>query len=182
MNLNQHVVRMASGNSESAQVVDTECRPRLHAYLRRYVDLETAEDLAQITMLKVWKNAASYMPQKNCLTWVLTIAHRVLIDHLRAESRRQRVSVESVDWIEKVMSHREENPHCQVDCAELRTLATQVAADRIPGGNSVLDDVLRGLTASEVSVRDKVPVSTVLWRRNAVLRAIRESPSFLGLY
>ena len=108
--ISAQIVRMAGGDEAATEEVDAFCRPRILAYFRRFVDQDVADDLAQITLLKVWKNAASYMPQRNAMTWVLSISHRVLIDHFRSDARRHRLAVESVDWIETVHCQRESDP------------------------------------------------------------------------
>ena len=55
--------------------------PRIKVYLRRRgVDAATAEDLAQETLLTVWRRAALYSSAKgSASTWIFTIARNLWI-------------------------------------------------------------------------------------------------------
>ncbi len=61
--------------------------PRVKSYLLRLgADPVTAEDLAQETMLAVWRKAAQFDPVKaDASTWIFTIARNLRIDALRRE-------------------------------------------------------------------------------------------------
>ena len=61
--------------------------PRVKAYMmRKGADAGTAEDLAQETLLTVWRKAALYAGDKGSMTtWVFTIARNLRIDRLRRE-------------------------------------------------------------------------------------------------
>lgn len=63
--------------------------PRVKSYLMRLgAGPELAEELAQETLLTVWRRAASYDPHKAApSTWVFTIARNLRIDAARRESR-----------------------------------------------------------------------------------------------
>lgn len=59
--------------------------PRVKAYLMRMaIDAAQAEELAQETMLIVWRRAAAFDPKKaNASTWIFTIARNLRIDAAR---------------------------------------------------------------------------------------------------
>lgn len=63
--------------------------PRVKAYLKRVgASDEVAEDLAQETLLAVWRRASQFDRRKAALsTWVFTIARNKRIDALRKERR-----------------------------------------------------------------------------------------------
>lgn len=71
--------------------------PRVKAYMVRLgVPAAKAEDLAQETMLAVWRKAALFDPAKaEAATWVFTIARNLRIDALRRE-RHPEVSDEEL--------------------------------------------------------------------------------------
>src|SRR5215212_9436361 len=52
---------------------------------------QSAEDLAQDAFIKVWRNAASYRPERGSVrTWILSIVHNRGIDQLRSTASRRR--------------------------------------------------------------------------------------------
>ena len=54
--------------------------------MRRGADAATAEDLAQETLLTVWRRASLYAADKgSAATWIFAIARNVRIDRLRRE-------------------------------------------------------------------------------------------------
>jgi len=59
--------------------------PRVKGYLvRGGTPVHLAEDLAQETMVAVWRRAGSFDPQRAALsTWIFTIARNLRIDHHR---------------------------------------------------------------------------------------------------
>jgi RNA polymerase sigma-70 factor (ECF subfamily) len=59
--------------------------PRVKSFLLRAgLDSGVAEELAQETLVSVWRKAASFDPTKACVsTWVYTIARNLRVDHLR---------------------------------------------------------------------------------------------------
>ncbi|MBN9255098.1 MAG: sigma-70 family RNA polymerase sigma factor [Mesorhizobium sp.] len=63
--------------------------PRVKAFLRRSgMTASAAEDVAQETMLIVWKKASYFDPARaGVSTWIFTIARNARIDRLRREGR-----------------------------------------------------------------------------------------------
>ena len=61
--------------------------PRIKSYLLRFgMAGSAAEDLAQETLLTVWRKAAQFNPAKaEVATWIFTIARNLRIDALRRE-------------------------------------------------------------------------------------------------
>jgi RNA polymerase sigma factor (sigma-70 family) len=59
--------------------------PRLKSFLLRAgIDSGVAEELAQETLVSVWRRAASFDPAKASVsTWIYTIARNLRVDHLR---------------------------------------------------------------------------------------------------
>jgi RNA polymerase sigma-70 factor (ECF subfamily) len=57
-------------------------------------DRTEAEDVAQETFLRLWKDAASYRPTARVTTWLHRIAHNLCIDRLR---QRREVPTEDMD-------------------------------------------------------------------------------------
>ncbi len=68
-------------------------RRRLDAYLWRMVgQREDCEDLAQAALMKAWAGIGSFDGRSSFATWLLAIAHRLAVDHLRGRRRWRRES------------------------------------------------------------------------------------------
>lgn len=62
--------------------------PRIKAYLTKIGAAEQADDLAQETMVKVWRKAAQFEPEKaSAATWIFAIARNARVDALRRRAR-----------------------------------------------------------------------------------------------
>jgi RNA polymerase sigma-70 factor (ECF subfamily) len=64
-----------------------ELSPMVLAYLRRLVPRDEAEDVLQQVFLDVWRSRDRFDPARPLEPWVLNIAHRRAVDHLRRQSR-----------------------------------------------------------------------------------------------
>lgn len=64
-----------------------ELSPMVLAYLRRFVPRDEAEDVLQQVFLDVWRSRDRFDPSRRLEPWVLNIAHRRAVDHLRRLSR-----------------------------------------------------------------------------------------------
>jgi RNA polymerase sigma-70 factor (ECF subfamily) len=88
--------------TEAAEVMARYCRgdaagfhrlyqrlaPRLLAYLLGLVrDKAAAEDILQLTFLKIHEARATYVMGANPIPWIYTIAHRTCLDELRRRKR-----------------------------------------------------------------------------------------------
>jgi len=61
--------------------------PAIYRYARRFTgNRDTAEDIAQETFVKAWKNLKRYDPSRSFSAWLYTIAQRTAIDYLRKKN------------------------------------------------------------------------------------------------
>lgn len=82
----------AAGDAEAFSVLVGKVSPALLRYLRRMVDdPQTAEDLAQDTLLDAWRGLPDFAFRSSFKTWMFGIAHRRTVDHWR---RRRDVPTE----------------------------------------------------------------------------------------
>ncbi|MEL6371796.1 MAG: sigma-70 family RNA polymerase sigma factor [Pseudomonadota bacterium] len=91
--LNALLVRVAmSADREAFGDLYAYFAPRVKGYLMRNgsTSSELADDLAQETLLKVWRKAKLFDPSKaSASTWIFTIARNLRIDAARRASRPQ---------------------------------------------------------------------------------------------
>ncbi len=86
------LVRVATSRDRAAfQELFGFFAPRVKGYLMRArVSSEQAEDIAQETLLKVWRKAHLYDPRKaSASTWIFTIARNLRIDAIRKTAKPQ---------------------------------------------------------------------------------------------
>jgi RNA polymerase sigma-70 factor (ECF subfamily) len=147
--------------------------PRVKAYMmRRGADAGTAEDLAQETLLTVWRKAALYAGEKGSMTtWVFAIARNLRIDRLRREvpwqelpeGRMAEASDEPLP--DEVMDEKERQERVQAALADLPPEQKEVVSLAY----------LEGLSHSEIAERLSVPLGTVKSRMRIAYQKIRQA-------
>lgn len=88
--LSAYIVAIAQERDRVAfEALFTHFAPRVKAYLlKNGAPAAAAEDLAQETLVSVWRKAALYDPAKaTAATWIFTIARNLRIDAFRREKR-----------------------------------------------------------------------------------------------
>jgi len=79
------VRRAQGGDVEAFAEVLKHCEQRVfHFVLRMLRNAHDAEDVTQDTFVKAWRHLGSFRPQNSFTTWLLTIARRTALNHLRA--------------------------------------------------------------------------------------------------
>jgi RNA polymerase sigma-70 factor, ECF subfamily len=137
---------------------------RLVAHLAR---VDVADDLTQETYLRAIPSLARFAGRSSARTWLLSIARRVVVDHIRAARSRPR-TVGSVDWAQAA-DQRQAAVHGVAagfeDIVELTVLLDGLDPERREA--LVLTQVL-GLSYAEAADICRCPVGTI---RSRVARA-----------
>lgn len=133
--------------------------PRLKSYMMRQgADATTAEDLAQETLLSVWRKAQLYSGDKGSpTTWIFTIARNLRIDRLRRE----------VPWQALPEGH-DETPSDDIAADEVvdldvRRNRVRKALAELPADQHevVALAFIEGLSHNEIAERLGLPLGTV---------------------
>ena len=83
--------RAAEGRPEALAALYERYAPLVFGMARQAVDRATAEEIVQDVFFAVWKNAATFRPDRGRLRpWLLQIAHHRISNELRRRSRRPR--------------------------------------------------------------------------------------------
>ena len=92
----------AQGDRQAFAVLFRHFAPRVKAYLMRGGSAEgLAEELAQETLIGVWRKAAMFDPrQAGVSTWIFTIARNLRVDHFRRQGNGAFVEGEDNDGAE----------------------------------------------------------------------------------
>jgi len=147
--------------------------PRVKAYMMRQgADAGTAEDLAQETLLTVWRKAALYAGDRGSMTtWVFAIARNLRIDRLRREVPWQELpegrltEASSEPLPDEAMAEKERQERVQAALAELPPEQKDV----------VILAYLEGLSHSEIAERLGLPLGTVKSRMRIAYQKIRQT-------
>ncbi|MFI6390128.1 RNA polymerase sigma factor [Nonomuraea sp. NPDC050547] len=127
----------------------------VRSYLRRLIPWQEVDDVAQVVFAEVWRSRARYDPDRSLETWLLSIAHRRAVDHLRV----RRLSTVSLDVVA--------DPPGQDGRVDIERLADR---DRVRQALAVLPDPQREaielayygeLSQREIAERLHVPLGTV---------------------
>ena len=147
--------------------------PRVASYMmRRGVDPQVAEDLAQETLLTVWRKASLYSGEKgSATTWIFTIARNLRIDRIRRELPFQPLPD----------GHGEEpepgpNPEAAAAGNEIAKRVRAALAE-LPSDQReiVVLSYIDGLSHSEIGERLGLPLGTVKSRMRLAYQKIRQS-------
>jgi len=147
--------------------------PRIKAYMiRQGADPTVAEELAQETLMMVWRKAGLYSDTKgSATTWIFTIARNLRIDRLRREvpwqalpEGRDEQASEDISPDEAV-SERERRDRVHEVLAKLPEDQHQV----------VILSYIDGMSHSEIAERLGLPLGTVKSRMRLAYQKIRES-------
>ena len=148
--------------------------PRVKAYMMsKGADAAVAEDLAQETLLTVWRRAALYAEDKgSATTWIFTIARNLRIDRLRRE----------VAWLElpDERAEQEASPDALPDQAvsdKERDARVRAALAELPAEQRQVIGLsyVEGLSHGEIAERLKLPLGTVKSRMRIAYQRIKAS-------
>lgn len=160
------------GDVEAFRKLFQSYAPRVKSYMMRQgADPNTAEELAQETLLTVWRKAALYSGEKgSATTWIFTIARNLRIDRLRREQtwlplpegHNEEASTDALP--DDVLSERERKVRVQDALASLPADQFEV----------VSLSYIEGLSHSEIAERLALPLGTVKSRMRLAYQKIRE--------
>src|ERR1700744_4731085 len=91
--------RLGSGAPNALEDCYRALGPLVTSYLSRYVPRADIEDVLQRVFYEVWRSRDRYDPKQSLRGWVLGIARKRAIDHLR----RRRDSVVSLDAAREII-------------------------------------------------------------------------------
>lgn len=124
-------------------------------------DHRHADDLTQDTYLRAYGSLPRFSGRSSARTWLLSIARRAVIDHIRYETSRPRVDLHATSATITGLA----SASARHDDIELRMLIDALDADRREA--LVLTQIL-GLTYAEAAAVCGCPVGTI---RSRVARA-----------
>ena len=139
--------------------------------MRQGADAALAEELAQETLLTVWRKAGLYSPDKGSpTTWIFTIARNLRIDRLRRETPWQELTEQHAAAIPS-----DEAPPDVAVIARQRERRVQAVLRELPPDQLEVVTLafIDGLSHSEIAERLGLPLGTVKSRIRLAYQKVR---------
>lgn len=160
-----------SGDREAFARLFDHFAPRVKGLLIKMgASPELAEEIAQETMLVVWRKAGLFDPAKaSASTWIVTIARNRRVDLARRDMRSRLSQVyEILDEVDP------ERPDLIVSGAERDARVRAAMSDLSEDQHRVLElAYVEGLTQQEVAQRLRIPLGTVKSRIRLAMQHLR---------
>ncbi|HEY5797266.1 MAG TPA: sigma-70 family RNA polymerase sigma factor [Bosea sp. (in: a-proteobacteria)] len=160
-----------SGDRDAFAALFDHFAPRVKGLLMRGgTSAELAEEIAQETLLSVWRKAAMFDPAKaNASTWIATIARNRRIDFARRETRSRLSQVYEI-----LDEEGPEQPDETISAAErdarVKAAMTGLSADQY---RVVELAYIEGCSHQDVATRLAIPLGTVKSRLRLALSHLR---------
>jgi RNA polymerase sigma-70 factor (ECF subfamily) len=139
--------------------------------LRYGADVETAEEIAQETMITVWRKAHLFVESKGSIaTWIYTIARNLRIDRIR----RQHVWQASDEDYNDVPSGEEPAEERIARAQEQARIAQAVKTLPSEQREVITLAFIDGLSHSQIAQKLALPLGTVKSRMRLAYQKLRE--------
>jgi RNA polymerase sigma-70 factor (ECF subfamily) len=165
--------RIAYDRSDAAfRALFEDFGPRIRSFMMRQgADAATAEELAQETLLAVWRKAGLYSAEKgSAVTWIFTIARNLRIDRIRRETGWQELTEEHAASIPAEEEPPDETVSARQRAARVRTVLEELPVDQRTAVELAFID---GLSHGEIAERLGLPLGTVKSRIRLAYRKVR---------
>ena len=130
--------------------------------LRKYIkDSMIIEDLMQETYVKFLKHIFDIKPDGNIKSYLTTIARNLAIDHLRKSSK--------IEFNEAYVMDLEEHFEDSHDYLYLMDVLSQKEK------HIVQLHIVESMTFKDISLIEKEPLGTILWRYQKALKKMKEA-------
>jgi RNA polymerase sigma-70 factor (ECF subfamily) len=145
--------------------------PRIKTYLMlRGASADRAEDLAQETLLLVWRRAASFDPRRASLgAWMFTIARNMRIDSLRREKSARSYALSMHEPVVE-----EATPHTASESAEAQARLREAVAELPPEQIEIVRlSFYEDKPQAEIAAQLGLPLGTVKSRQRLAIARLR---------
>jgi RNA polymerase sigma-70 factor (ECF subfamily) len=179
LNDNELVQRFVEGDQNSLEILIQRHKNRVFSYILIIVkNQELAEDIFQETFIKVIRSLkqGKYTENGKFVSWVLRIAHNLIIDHFRKEKLKGTISNDSCDVdIFNSQKFSEENIEDQLVnsqiLSEVKDLIQELPEDQ---QQVIYMRHYMGLSFKEIADQTDVSINTALGRMRYALINLRK--------
>ena len=146
--------------------------------LRVLHDNALAEDVTQEVFLRLWRQPASFDPQRGrFISWISSVARNRALDELRKLTRRRGAEDQTEEAVLDLPDDaRGEDPQEEAILAEERERVRAALAELPPAQRQVIElAYFSGLTQVEIAERTGDPLGTIKTRVRLGMRKLREA-------
>ena len=146
--------------------------------LRVLHDHALAEDVTQEVFLRIWRQPASFDPQRGrFISWVSSVARNRALDEQRRLTRRRRAEDQDEDPVLRLPAEgRGDDPAREAVLADERRRVREAMGDLPEAQRTVLElAYFGGLTQTEIAERTGDPLGTIKTRVRLGMRKLREA-------
>jgi RNA polymerase sigma-70 factor (ECF subfamily) len=165
-----------SGSAEAALAAIYEAfKTALASYIKRYIrdDEALIKDVITETMLVLWTKREEAAQKEKPLPWLLTIAHHIAIDKIRAQKKYYTEPLEDNHSLSG-----DDHTARETERKELEELLRK-AAEKLPPQerNILLLSKIEGVPHKQIALQFRVSVQTV---KNQLSRALKKIKRYMG--
>jgi RNA polymerase sigma-70 factor (ECF subfamily) len=167
---------VARGSEEALTLLHRRFARPIFGLAVQALDRASAEDIVQDVFLSVWRNAASFDPDRGTVrAWILQIAHYRVLNELRRRSRQPAIEPDAAGTLLAALPSREPAPPDAV-AAEHRRSALRAAVDELPPEQRTALDLafFDDLSHAQVAAELDLPLGTTKTRIRAGLEKLRK--------
>jgi len=145
--------------------------PRVKSYMTRQgADAAMADDLAQETLVQIWRKAEQYDPDKAApAAWIFRVARNLQIDKYRRRKLHEVELTEEADRVESAAENHERSIE-QPDADKLRKLVSELPGEQM---DVVRLSFFEGLSHAEIGEHLSIPLGTVKSRLRLAFGKLR---------
>lgn len=143
--------------------------PLMNFFRRMGVRNNDAEDLAQLTFVKLYRHRASYRHEAKFTTWLYMLARQVRVDEIRACARREKIRLAAMDEAATIAASPPPAPQPGLRDDLQRALESLDEPHR----DVVVLGMVQELPYQEVAEVLNIPVGTVKSRMFNALKRLR---------
>jgi len=141
-------------------------------------DRAHAEDVAQETLLRAWRNAAVLEESRGSVrSWLFTVARNIVIDEWRTKRTRREIPTDDLGTLGDLAGAEDRTDQLLLSWVVAEAL-TQLSHEH---RSVLLECYYRGRSVAEAARRLGIPEGTVKSRTHYALRALRLSLEEMGV-
>lgn len=138
---------------------------------------DQADDLTQITLIKIYENASKFDTSRKLMPWVYRIAHNEMTSWLRRRNRQRQIRAQFVDET-GLMDFPDDGRNIAED-PDVFQIDREAVFNAIPSlktvrRKQVVSLALLGLTDDDIAIILNIPSTTVRWNRHMATKELRE--------